>query len=102
MHVQTIFRVLLRLDEMMNEHHNLTAQEHTRPLAFIFILTPSLRRTSNSKIADIARKRANGLTIRVELADTQSRVEHARFRPVKKKIEHDSVFGFCVGQVREE
>ncbi len=35
MHFPTIFRVLLRLDKIVNEHQILTAQEHMRPPAFM-------------------------------------------------------------------
>jgi hypothetical protein len=44
-------------------------------------------------------KMANGITIRVELADTQSRVEHARLGLSRGKIENASLFGFCVSCV---
>jgi hypothetical protein len=35
MHFHAVFRVLLRLDEIVNEYQTLTAQEHTRPPAFM-------------------------------------------------------------------
>jgi hypothetical protein len=51
--------MLLRLDEIMDGHQNLTAQEHMRPPGLMLCMNDIVSEEQNSQIADITRKRAN-------------------------------------------